>query len=361
MTLPSERPPRRGAPARSAPLPPRHVDVRRVTTSDKCSIAYRIEGSGPVVLVLFPYHVSHLELGLLVPAHRRGLDFLAHACTVVPLDLRGSGLSTRQCGPLSLDAFSRDLETVRRALGVARVTICAAGAAAVVACAHAAHHGGAVSRLVLIQPGHSEANRLLLTVRRASPVVEARVRAQLLGSGAGEGTVAALAAAARAALDVEQLLAWQALLDRTDVLALARRVTVPVLCVHATDDELVDEEATTAFAAALPRGRFLASPGRSGLQVWEHRPTMVAIRTFLCEGGPVRNARTNSPQRLHLSDREIAVLHLLATGRTNREIATTLRMSVHTVSFHLRNIFRKTGASNRTEAAAYAHQRGLLT
>jgi DNA-binding NarL/FixJ family response regulator len=58
--------------------------------------------------------------------------------------------------------------------------------------------------------------------------------------------------------------------------------------------------------------------------------------------------------------REVEVLRLLAIGRSNRDIADTLCISLSTVATHVRNILSKTGAVNRTEAAAYAMRQGLL-
>jgi DNA-binding CsgD family transcriptional regulator len=59
-----------------------------------------------------------------------------------------------------------------------------------------------------------------------------------------------------------------------------------------------------------------------------------------------------------LSQREVEVLHLLATGKSNREIADALCISLNTVATHVRNILAKTGVANRTEAAAYAMRHG---
>jgi DNA-binding CsgD family transcriptional regulator/tetratricopeptide (TPR) repeat protein len=60
-----------------------------------------------------------------------------------------------------------------------------------------------------------------------------------------------------------------------------------------------------------------------------------------------------------LSQREVEVLRLLAAGKSNREIADALCISLNTVATHVRNILAKTGAANRTEAAAYALRNGL--
>jgi DNA-binding CsgD family transcriptional regulator len=61
-----------------------------------------------------------------------------------------------------------------------------------------------------------------------------------------------------------------------------------------------------------------------------------------------------------LSWREVDVLRLVAAGMSNREIGRELHISGHTVANHVRSILRKTGATNRTEAAGYAHRHALL-
>jgi DNA-binding NarL/FixJ family response regulator len=63
---------------------------------------------------------------------------------------------------------------------------------------------------------------------------------------------------------------------------------------------------------------------------------------------------------LGLTDREAEVLRLVALGRTNREIAAELYISVKTASVHVSNILRKVGAATRTEAGAIAHREGLV-
>lgn len=61
-----------------------------------------------------------------------------------------------------------------------------------------------------------------------------------------------------------------------------------------------------------------------------------------------------------LSEREVEVLRVIAAGMTNRQIADDLVLSLNTVYRHVSNIFAKTGAANRTEAALWAHEHGLI-
>jgi DNA-binding NarL/FixJ family response regulator len=55
-----------------------------------------------------------------------------------------------------------------------------------------------------------------------------------------------------------------------------------------------------------------------------------------------------------LTDRELAVLRYLAAGKLNKEIAADLTISITTVNTHLKHIFEKLSAHNRTEAVSIA-------
>jgi DNA-binding NarL/FixJ family response regulator len=61
-----------------------------------------------------------------------------------------------------------------------------------------------------------------------------------------------------------------------------------------------------------------------------------------------------------LTERELFVLRLVASGASNQEIADKLSISVNTVKSHLKNILSKLQLENRTQAATYAMQHGLL-
>ncbi len=73
-----------------------------------------------------------------------------------------------------------------------------------------------------------------------------------------------------------------------------------------------------------------------------------------------RTAPAGSAATERLTAREVEVLQLVASGRSNREIGQVLFISAKTVSVHLTNSFTKLGASRRTEAVALARQHGLI-
>ena len=60
-----------------------------------------------------------------------------------------------------------------------------------------------------------------------------------------------------------------------------------------------------------------------------------------------------------LTPSELAVLTLLARGLMNKQIAVELTLAQQTVKFHLTNVYRKLGVSNRTEAIRFAYEHGL--
>jgi two-component system, NarL family, response regulator YdfI len=61
-----------------------------------------------------------------------------------------------------------------------------------------------------------------------------------------------------------------------------------------------------------------------------------------------------------LSPREIEILRMIAEGLGNKEIASKLNISDHTVKFHISSIFAKLGAANRAEAVTLGIRQGLI-
>jgi DNA-binding NarL/FixJ family response regulator len=93
-----------------------------------------------------------------------------------------------------------------------------------------------------------------------------------------------------------------------------------------------------------------------------------AISAGLVVGSPalfttqLRDSTINEEEQLTdpLTDREMEILQLLAEGLPNKEIASNLDISAHTVKFHVSGIYTKLRATNRTEAVRLGVQHGLI-
>lgn len=83
-----------------------------------------------------------------------------------------------------------------------------------------------------------------------------------------------------------------------------------------------------------------------------HAPTSI--------GSVNRLARDVGTEHYALTDRELEILRLLASGATNADIARELWITRQTVKFHVSNVYRKLDVGNRTEACHYAHVHGLV-
>jgi len=75
---------------------------------------------------------------------------------------------------------------------------------------------------------------------------------------------------------------------------------------------------------------------------------------------PVAAASMGSDSPGGLTRRELEILRLVAEGRSNSQLARMLWVTEQTVKFHLSNVYRKLGVSNRTEASRWAQLNGLL-
>lgn len=76
--------------------------------------------------------------------------------------------------------------------------------------------------------------------------------------------------------------------------------------------------------------------------------------------GALATPRLNADVEVPLTQRESEVLHQLALGLTNKEIAQVLDISYETVKEHVQHILRKVGVSDRTQAAVWAVRKGIV-
>ena len=78
------------------------------------------------------------------------------------------------------------------------------------------------------------------------------------------------------------------------------------------------------------------------------------------EQAPPGSAWASAMRNAGLTEREVEVLRLIASGATNREIAEALVISEGTVKNHISNMLNRLGLRDRTQAAIYARENGLL-
>ncbi len=146
-------------------------------------------------------------------------------------------------------------------------------------------------------------------------------------------------------------------LDLTaDLRPILPEVAVPTLVLHRRGDRTVPIGRGRELASLLPNARFVPLTGDAHVP-WrdDQRELFRALAGFLSsETTPVVD--DGSP----LTSRETEVLRLVATGMSNREIASTLVLSEHTVHRHIANILRKLAQSSRAGAATHATRVGLI-
>jgi DNA-binding NarL/FixJ family response regulator len=133
---------------------------------------------------------------------------------------------------------------------------------------------------------------------------------------------------------------------------------IHVLMVSAYDE---DEYVRGALEAGAAGYLSKTAPGKELVQAVR----AVARGTSVLQSGLTARLLTSARPPEHgpgdLSERELAVLTLLAAGRHNREIASELSISPRTVDRHCDNIYSKLGVGSRTEAVVRAISKNLLS
>lgn len=85
---------------------------------------------------------------------------------------------------------------------------------------------------------------------------------------------------------------------------------------------------------------------------------VLAGKTYLAPAAAAKLAEGMA--RMQVTPRELSTLRLMADGKSNKEIATSLGISERTVKSHLGHLFEKLGVTSRTEAVKVATRRGLV-
>ncbi|MGE5292569.1 MAG: ATP-binding protein [Micromonosporaceae bacterium] len=171
----------------------------------------------------------------------------------------------------------------------------------------------------------------------------------------GRGWLARAEADWRRAQGDNDPLAWQEVLDTFGPAFVYEAARTRCRLAEALAEAGRRDEAQQAWRqAAETAERLGAAPLRTALDGLARRARL-GPAGHSAAGGPAGGGPAG------LTSREQEVLRLLTEGRTNREIAAALFIAPKTASVHVSNILGKLGAASRTEAAAIAHRRGLLS
>jgi pimeloyl-ACP methyl ester carboxylesterase/DNA-binding CsgD family transcriptional regulator len=324
-------------------------------------LAYSTVGDGPPI-VFGPRWVSHLEEEWADPRQRAFYTEIAGKHRVVRFDRVGCGLSSRELDPRpTIESESRQLEAVIDAVGEPAIVFasscCCASASQL-----AVRRSEAVTKLVYFG-GYAARDdipevtkRSLIEFVRTNWRLGAQMLAGLFDPHASGDEIAYYTRMQRLAATAEAASVFLELDLSADVRGLMPRVEVPVLVLHRRGDRTVPIGRGRELAALLPSARFVPLTGDSHLP-WcdDQRELQRALAGFL-HADAAADTTGDSP----LTPRETEILRFVATGMSNREIASTLILSEHTIHRHVANILHKLTQSTRTAAAAHAARQGLI-
>ena len=333
--------------------------VQYVTTSDGYSIAYSVSGSGEP-LAFLPLSYSHLQLNwshrFFLPSRRPILEALARRFSVVQFDNRGQGMSSRGLrGDFAMEDYVRDLETVLDRLALESAIILGAGTSSHNAIHYTLVHPERVKALVLISAPMSMSPFAGFMKDLPTQNWEYFLHSQL-APGLSPDEVGRGIELIKQTTNREDFLKTAEVWTRSEIGDSLPRLRTPTLVMHPRDFLLVPPDDSMQLAAKITHAQMVMIGGAS--IYGDAQQAVQAIENFVA--GLVITRGSGTPRVGSLSSRELDVLRLLAAGKSNPEIAKELFITRNTVQNHVSSILIKTNLGNRTEAAVYAKEHGLV-
>ncbi len=337
-----------------------------VKTSDGVSIAYVRIGHGPPIVCASNFRGD-------VHTYRNqpqgSKHFADRLCTlgweVIQHDGRGMGFSDRTIADWSLEARVRDLEAVVSRVPATRIMLLGVDQGAPAAIVYAARNPQLVSHLVLMCPFANGAARyalpaLQLAMAGASGAAPAwgllsNVIAGVVTQFANPTLSQHIAESIREAMSADGLNAYMRASKSIDVRPLLQHVAIPTLVIHEPSFPFGSFDLCREVAAGIPEARLVVVNDRSMMQ-GSFDETVPAIDRFLrdTDGTIATQGAEASEPSATLTARESEVIRLIASGRSNKAIASVLDMSERTVARHITNIYAKIGTHTKAAATAYA-------
>lgn len=341
--------------------------IRFCTSQDGTRIAYATCGNGSP-LIMAGHSFSHLEHEWDCMVKQPFLELLCQRHTLVRYDMRGTGLSDRDCKEFSFPRYVEDLEAVVQACKFEVFSLMGLTGGGALAVTHAARHPKQVNRLVLIgaylrgrfvrstTSSEREETELLLKLvelgwGQDNPTFRQLFTYQFLPDGTAEQLhsfdelMRKAASAKNAAL---QLRAWFA----ADLSQVAPLVQSPTLVMHARGDLRVPFEEGRLLAASIPGARFIPLDSRNHFLLAQE-PAWQQMADELDAFHRPDARKANGPVN-GLTARELAVLEVLSQGHETSAMAARLCMSEKTVRNHLSTIYSKLGVTGRVQAILWA-------
>ena len=348
--------------------------IRFVKASDGTRLAVGVSGSGQP-LVKSANWLSHLEFDWQSPVWRHWFQFLSAGHQLIRYDPRGCGLSDWEVEKLSQEEQLADLEAVIDASGLDRFPLLGISQGGATCIEYAVRHPERVTKLVLYgayaegwaQRGEESkrAGMALIELIRQGWWQDNPAFRQLFGS---LFIPDANAEQIRWFSDLMRTTTQPAIAARIfesfgniNVRALVPQVTVPTIVIHARGDARIPLDQGRLLAAEIPNARFVTLEGRNHILI-EAEPAWARFKEAFDDflGIAARGVQSGGSAKLaELTARENDILHLVALGHGNADIAKQLFISEKTVRNHLTNIFEKLGVDSRAKAIVMARDRGV--
>lgn len=302
------------------------------------------------------------------PEVRTWLEALTGFTRLIRYDPRGTGLSERNItGSVGIEAQVRDLQAVLNRLNLGKVALLGAYHSGPAAITFAARHPETVSALILwctyargADYYQSERVQSILALIDDWELYTETGAHAFVGWSSGE-IAHEFAEIMRSSVTPEMAKRYFEAMRQVDCCPLLPLVKVPTLVMQPERFPLADLSVARGLAASIPNARFLVVDGDSLAPMRADTSLVVgAIRELIGDARGMVEPESRARSGLDLlSVRENEVLALLASGKSNREIAELLVLSTRTVERHVLNIYGKISVSNRSQATAFALSHGL--
>jgi class 3 adenylate cyclase/pimeloyl-ACP methyl ester carboxylesterase len=264
----------------------------RFASSDGVDIAYQVIGDGDRDIVMTMGWVTHLELMWELPELAYFLDRLAGMGRLIIFDKRGTGLSDRVPGMVTLEQRAEDVGAVMNAAGSSRAAFIGWADGGAIGAMFAATHPQRISALVLSAMSVATSSAAV----SADPAVMQQLWATI-EQGWGSGSLIELAAPSHAndprlrafwrrwerqsatPNAAATLLRWAAEIELS---AAFRAVQAPTLFLERADALATDSASVRAAAQITPNGRYVGLPGDAQvLFLGDPEPALGEIEEFL--------------------------------------------------------------------------------